>query len=348
MTRIAIIGHFGGKELFLDGQTVKTKILHNELTNTQKFKITKVDTYYKNTHPLRLLLSTIWTLLSVKKIIVLLSGNGMKFYFPLLYWFAKIRRSVIFHDVIGGNLDKYVERNPNFKKYLSSFKVNWVETEGLKNKLAALGVTNCEVIPNFKRLPILEEKELSTVKFNGEYRFCIFSRVMKEKGVDCAIEAIAKINKDFSEKKCFLDIYGSIDSGYKKSFDLLLKKNTEYVRYGGCIPFDDCVEVLKNYYCLLFPTYWMGEGFPGTIVDAFSSGVPVIASRWGFNEELVHPQENGLLFPVHDQNALEECIRWAVSHKKEMLCMRKKCIENARLYSPELYMPIITNALTEG
>ena len=28
---IAIIGHFGGNEEILDGQTVKTKILYNEL-----------------------------------------------------------------------------------------------------------------------------------------------------------------------------------------------------------------------------------------------------------------------------------------------------------------------------
>lgn len=348
MTRIAVIGHFGGKEIFLDGQTVKTKILYSELANVQKFKITKVDTFFKNKHPLRLLLSTIWTLLTIKRIVVLLSGNGMKFYFPLLYFFAKIRRSVIYHDVIGGNLDKYVERNPNFKKYLLSFKVNWVETEGLKNKLIALGLTNCAVIPNFKRLPILDENDVSTFETNGEYRFCIFSRVMKEKGVDCAVEAIARINSEFPDKKCFLDIYGAVDAGYKEPFDSLLKKNTEYVRYGGCIPFDECVNVLKKYYALLFPTYWMGEGFPGTIVDAFSSGVPVIASRWGFNEELVVQYETGLLFPVHDQNALDGCIRWVLAHEKKMLSMRKNCIEKARLYTPDPYMPIITKSLMDG
>ena len=30
--KIGIIGHFGGKENILDGQTIKTKILHEELS----------------------------------------------------------------------------------------------------------------------------------------------------------------------------------------------------------------------------------------------------------------------------------------------------------------------------
>lgn len=31
---VGIIGHFGGKKVFLDGQTIKTKILYEELRNT--------------------------------------------------------------------------------------------------------------------------------------------------------------------------------------------------------------------------------------------------------------------------------------------------------------------------
>ena len=50
--RIAIIGHFGGKEDFLDGQTVKTKILYEELKHATDWEIKKVDTYYKSKNPL--------------------------------------------------------------------------------------------------------------------------------------------------------------------------------------------------------------------------------------------------------------------------------------------------------
>ena len=32
---VGIIGHFGGKKVFLDGQTIKTKILYEELRNAR-------------------------------------------------------------------------------------------------------------------------------------------------------------------------------------------------------------------------------------------------------------------------------------------------------------------------
>ena len=39
--RIAIVGHFGGKKDFLDGQTIKTKVLYNELQSVTDWKIKK-------------------------------------------------------------------------------------------------------------------------------------------------------------------------------------------------------------------------------------------------------------------------------------------------------------------
>ncbi|MFR3494185.1 MAG: glycosyltransferase [Blautia sp.] len=54
----------------------------------------------------------------------------------------------------------------------------------------------------------------------------------------------------------------------------------QYIRYKGMVPFNQSTEVLKNYDALLFPTYYEGEGFAGTIIDAFAAGLPVIASDW--------------------------------------------------------------------
>ena len=177
--KIGIIGHFGGKENILDGQTIKTKILHEELSKATDWKIIKVDTYYKKKNPIKLFIDTFKCLFSTKDIIVLLSGNGMKFYFPILSFFAQKFHTNIYHDVIGGNLDVYVSKYPKFKKYLNSFQINWVETAGMKDKLENQAIKNCEVMPNFKRLSIADREE--EIEFSEPYRFCIFSRVMKEK-----------------------------------------------------------------------------------------------------------------------------------------------------------------------
>ena len=88
--KIAIIGHFGGKENFSDGQTIKTKILYEELAKATEWKIKKVDTYYKRKNPIKLLFQTLAAGLTCKDIVVLLSGNGMRVFFPILYAFTKI------------------------------------------------------------------------------------------------------------------------------------------------------------------------------------------------------------------------------------------------------------------
>ena len=345
--KITIIGHFGGKENILDGQTIKTKILYEELSNATDWKIQKVDTYYKSRNPIKLLFDTFKCLLCTKDIIVLLSGNGMKVYFPLLSFFAIKFHKNIYHDVIGGNLDLYVSKYPKFKKYLNSFQVNWVETEGMKSKLIDQGINNCEVMPNFKRLTIADI-DFNEMHFTEPYRFCIFSRVMKEKGVEDAIEAIETINKEAGRDICTLDIYGRIDDGYVERFEEILKTVTKAIQYKGMVSYDKSVEAIKDYYALLFPTYWKGEGFPGTIVDAFSAGLPVIATDWNCNSEIVTNKANGILYSNEDIKNLKEAIEYLINGTVNIHTMKMNCISTAKKYQPEEYVKQIINRLEGG
>lgn len=342
--KIAIIGHFGGNENILDGQTIKTKILYDELVNATSWKIRKVDTYYKSKRPIKLLLDTVITLLSTKDIIILLSGNGMRVYFPLLNAFSRVFKTRVYHDAIGGNLDTYVKRFPKFREYLRSFKVNWVETQSLRKKLGQQGISNCEVIPNFKRLDIAK---ISEEDFTAPFRFCIFSRVMKEKGIETAIEAIEEINSKYAREICQLDIFGRVDDGYKARFDELLKKSTNAIKYKGMISYDKSVEAISGYYALLFPTFWRGEGFPGTIVDAFSAGLPVIATDWNCNSEIVINGMNGILYPNNEIKNLKDAIEWMISNKDQMFKLKKNCIETAKKYQPDEYVKTIVLEIGE-
>ena len=342
--KVAIIGHFGENENFLDGQTVKTKILYEELMKVVDWKIIKVDTYYKNTKPVRLMLKTIKVLGSTKDVIVLLSGNGMKFYFPLLYFFSKVFHIRVYHDVIGGNLDSYVEKMPKFRKYLNKFQCNWVETERLKEKLESKGIKNCEVIPNFKRLKCVKKEDLAFPADNI-YRFCTFSRVMKEKGIEDAIKAIQTINKEKRKVICTLDIYGLIDEGYKGRFEKIMGKASDEIKYCGKVSYKKSVETIRKYYALLFPTFWPGEGFPGTIVDAFSAGLPVIATNWSCNGEIVNNKKNGILYPNNEIKDLKEAIEYLINDPDKTMEMKKNCVCSAERYQPDKYIKKIVKRI---
>ena len=337
MKKIAILGHFGGNEEFLDGQTVKTKILYDELSSQTEWNIQKLDTYWKNKRPIRLVVTTLWDLILRKDIIVLLSINGMKTFFPILSFFSKHWKVRVYHDVIGGNLDKYVAKYPKFKDYLNSFTANWVETETLKRGLEKVGVHNCEVIPNFKRLTITQLDE-KTEPYSAPYRFCTFSRVMKEKGIETAINAVEAINKDNGSRICTLDIYGVIDESYKETFERVISESTNAIRYCGTVPYSQSVETIKSYYALLFPTFWDGEGFPGTIVDAFSAGLPVIASNWNSNGDIVNDGKNGILYPGKIADSLKQAMVYLIEHSDQMQKLKSQCVADAQKYQPELHV----------
>lgn len=340
--RIGIVGHFGGNKKFLDGQTVKTKILYEELISAGYQKIFCVDTYYNQVNKVKLLWETIKCILLCEKIIILLSGNGMKIYFPMMYYAKKVLGKKIYHDVIGGNLASYVERYPKYAKYLDSFDGNWVEFSKMKKELESLGIHNCVVIPNFKRLNTGEAK--TSITETGENSFCMFSRVTEEKGVTDAIEAVCEYNRQH-KTQIVLNIWGPVDEKYREKFNDLLKKAGKSVNYLGCVDYSESVKVLTDHLALIFPTHWDGEGFPGTIVDAYTAGVPVIASDWNANAELVENFQTGWVYPNEKINDLYDSIRWAMKNKEEMIAMRENCQKKAMNYTPEVCMQNVLNEL---
>ncbi len=135
------------------------------------------------------------------------------------------------------------------------------------------------VMPNFKDLNILKESEL-VYHHTEPYRLCTFSRVMKEKGIEDAVNAVKTVNEQAGRKVYTLDIYGQIDDAQTEWFEELKLNFPEYVNYRGVVSFDQSVDVLKEYFALLFPTGFFTEGIPGTIIDAYAAGIPVISAEW--------------------------------------------------------------------
>lgn len=85
---------------------------------------------------------------------------------------------------------------------------------------------------------------------------------------------------------------------------------------------------------LVFTSSWY-EGFPMTIVEAFSCGLPVIAPRFGGIPEIVRDAETGLLFTAGDMSDLAEKVRWLWDHPELSAAMGRE----ARREYEEKYMP---------
>lgn len=335
---IAVIGRTARGTELLDGQTVKTKVLCQELGRTfPDRKILCVDTYRYKRRAIPILWDTFRAFLTCEHIFVLLSRNGRTFFFPLITTLGKLFRRRLYHDVVGGALPAEARERPALQRQLARFRVNWVELPQMKAELEALGLTNVEVLPNFKRLQILSPEDLSP-SGDGPYTFTMFSRVCKTKGMTDAIEAVAAVNEALGAPVARLEIYGPVEDAYRQEFEDLCARHSHCVRYMGTVPQDRSVEVLKGSFALLFPSVYPGEGMPGTIIDAFSAGLPVIATDWHFNTQLVRDGETGYHYDWQQPGLLKERILYAIAHPEEVDAMRPGCLEEAKKYAPEAAM----------
>jgi glycosyltransferase involved in cell wall biosynthesis len=73
-------------------------------------------------------------------------------------------------------------------------------------------------------------------------------------------------------------------------------------------PHDELLQLLGRAAILVMPSLWY-EGFPKTIVEAYSKGTPVVASRLGSMAELVHEGVTGACFAPGSAGDLAATVR---------------------------------------
>ena len=287
MSKVCVIGHFGYGYDLLNGQTIKTKNITKALNEEYGLEnVGTIDTHGGISKLPIIIFKTILASYRYKNIIMLPAHNGIKFFTPLLALLSKVTSCKMHYVVIGGWLCTFLREHQWLIDKLKYFNGIYVETNSMKGDLEEIGFTNVFVMPNFKHLHILKPEEL-VYQYEEPFKLCTFSRVMKEKGIEDAIEAVKNINQSFGKVVYELDIYGQVDEGYKEQFNAIMSSVPSYIRYCGNVKYDETTEALKDYFLLLFPTKFYTEGIPGTIIDAYSAGVPVVCSRWENFAEIV-------------------------------------------------------------
>lgn len=342
MKKVSVIGHFAEGLDFLDGQTIKTRILAKSLCDC----LGEEDVLCFDTHGgmKTLLKAPLMTYLAFKKnknIVMLPAHNGLRVFgrlLPFFKFFFKSRK--IHYAVIGGWLPKLLENKKGLAKCLKKFDGIYVETNTMKTALEAQGFDNVQVMTNCKELTPLSEGELQ-YQSAPPYRLCTFSRVMREKGIEDAIEAVKKINESCGETVYTLDIYGQVDAGQTDWFEDLKNRFPAYVTYGGLVPFDKSVEVIKDYFALLFPTRFYTEGIPGTIIDTYAAGVPVVSARWESFGDMVDENVTGLGYEFGNSEDLRSKLSYMAEHADEINAWKQNCLEKSRQFLPREAVKIL-------
>lgn len=333
MKKICICGSYGFGKTSLNGQTIKTEIVTEYYQSVYgKDGVMTIDTQgIKNI--IMVSFKLLWAFVSCRNIVILPAHNSLRLLAPLCRIYQLFTKKKTHYFVIGGWLAHYLEKHPIVLWGIKSFFGIYVETNTMKVSLTNKGLKNVLVVPNCKFLNI--DNGYGRRVAYPPIKLCTFSRINRLKGIGDAVAAVDEINKEYGEVTVTLDIYGRVDAGEQEWFENLKKNLPAGVQVKGAIPYDQSVNTLKKYHALLFPTRYYTEGIPGTIIDAYAAGIPVIASGWESCNDVVADKKTGFVYAFKDNNALKETIKDIINEPEKLLKMKFFCLIAARDYLPE-------------
>lgn len=180
------------------------------------------------------------------------------------------------------------------------------------------------VKPNFTIAP-----KVSQLLIAREEHFLFVGRLSEEKGIETLLKA-------FKELPFLLKIAGD---GPLKELVLNSTKQSNNISYLGSLSTEKVTEELQKTQALIFPSVCY-EGMPMTILEAFSTTTPVIASNLGAMTSLISSESNGFHFEPGNINDLRETvIKFAALSIVEKKQMGSNAFQNYQVtYSPELQL----------
>ncbi len=263
---------------------------------------------------------------------------------------------------------KYVYTKSNLQ--WDNHRINWVLKSKLSDRIIAQAGSGLDLLyeKGFKNkttlvyngvdcadyTPLSEEMRFSARK-NAQIDDDVFvfgyaAHFIEVKDHITLLKAITKLKAEYP-KMILLLCGGAHDEVYHRNVMDYIKQNdlTDDVKVMGTI------SDMKRFYamcdCLVFPSKF--ENFSTVILEALSSGLPIIASRRGGNIEQVDDDKNGFLVNPEDSTAFADAMKIYLnnpdlvkSHGRASreLALKKYSVEVAVRKVQELYLELLENS----
>mgnify|MGYP004468880529 FL=1 len=340
MKKILVLGYFGYQTNQLDGQTVKTR----DVYRLAKEQLTNCDVEYFDTQSLHksklLLFKMFFKVMCCKTLFYLPAHNNLKVFFPVIFILSQLFRFKIHYFVVGGWLREYLTHLPIHRSMLSRIKGIHTETKRLKKELEDYySFSNVDIFPNFRFFEFTPKPSESE-----KLRIVFMARVMKQKGVDWIFDMADYIKKNGLQEKFSITFFGPEDNEYKQYFESNVAKYG-FVEYRGALQPNEIHETLSNYDVMLLPTHFYTEGLPGSVVDAYISGLPVIVTEWKHSHEFVDDGKSGFFVPF--ENGKQQMIDRVMSLEEDRTLLRSMKA-NALIKRMEFAPPKLDNIIGGG
>lgn len=347
MNKILVLGAFGYDTNQLDGQTVKTRNVYKLLQENFEGGLVGFDTMHIRKHPLSVF-GLLWKLIGCNTLILIPCLNNLTYIFPVTYYLSKLFRFDILHICIGGWQVEYFNGNERFKahplqlklsKKIKAFLPEMVKVD--KDLQQELGFANTEMFPNFR---FMDCHARQSVTISETLRLVFLARVDKKKGYDTIFQFAKYVRQEQLNIK--VDFYGPINESDKEDFLSKVEGCKGVVGYKGVLQQDEVTAHLVNYDVMLLPTTIYTEGFPGSILDAYIAGIPVIATEWKHAHEFVEDKKTGFIIPFENcQEAFNESVLKFYNNRDLLAAMKQYAFERRIQYSSESAWQILSKYL---
>lgn len=243
-----------------------------------------------------------------------------------------------FYWVVGGSFHEMVKEKRFSADTYKFLKGIFVQGQSMVDSLKECGLNNAVYVPNSK---IINHYGNKLPKQDNKTHFVFLSRVEEYKGCSDIIHSVDALNQSGYQGRFDVVFYGreSEDASYAKAFQAMVNARRE-VEYKGLLNLRDTknYDELARYDVMLFPTYWHGEGFPGIVIDAYIASLPIIASDWNLNKDVIEDGVTGWIIPSHDTEALIERMKYVIDHPEEVNKMSAVCRERVVQYDSRIVL----------
>jgi glycosyltransferase involved in cell wall biosynthesis len=186
-------------------------------------------------------------------------------------------------------------------------------SEAVKKKYVEVGFPERNISAIHARGAFLESIADKNRAFSmvgtGPIRLLYVGRIVREKGVHIAIEAVHYLAAYMRANELVIDMIGEGDGDYLGYLYNLIKslKIADYVRFKKTMPHKELLSEYGKHEILLFPSIWE-EPFSGVLIEAMSQGLPIVATNTGGTPELITHEWNGLLVRPNDSKEMAEAV----------------------------------------
>lgn len=295
MKKVLVIGYFGYNTNQLDGQTVKTRDIFRLANEQTDGHVDYYDTEDFQYHKLSIF-KMFWKIVRCRTLLYIPAHNNLKFIFPFIYVLSVLFRFKIHYFVVGGWLREFLTHLPLHRFMLTRIVGIHVETNRLLRELKDYyHFENVDVFPNFRFF------EFNSIirHASDKLRVVFMARINQRKGLDWMFELADTIEQQSKQDRFSITFYGPIHEEDRAYFFSNLEKHS-VAEYKGVLQPDEIHGTLSNYDVLLLPTHFYTEGLPGSVVDAYIAGIPVIATEWKHSHEFIDDEKSGYIVPFEN------------------------------------------------